>query len=204
REYLPNGRINSLYGMPLQATTQQLLGKAQPDFYVGFTNEFRINNFSVSAQIDWKSGGNLSSGITGLAYAYGALESQSAGRETDFVYAGQKGYYSEGKLIIEGNNDIPIRQSADFGLNEYAIKEAFVFDASFVRLREVRLSYTLPSAIFRNNFMNSADIYLLGSNVLIYSAMDNFDPEMFDTSIGEEYLSYPQIKSFGGGIQIKL
>jgi TonB-linked SusC/RagA family outer membrane protein len=204
RETLPNGNPNSRYGMPLRTTDQVILGSAQPDFDMGFSNTLTYKNISLSAQIDWRQGGKLSSGYNRLGKLYGVL-SETENREADYVYPGMKGYYEEGNLVIVGGNDITIQRGYDFyRVNEDPIREANVYDATFVRLREVRLSYELPKAWLAKSFIRSASFYLIGRNVWLDAAVPNFDPEMFNTTQGESYNTYPQTKSYGAGFRINL
>ena len=197
-----NGNPNPQYGMPLRSTEQVILGSTQPDFSMGFINNVSYKNFSFSAQIDWRQGGVVSSGYNRLGKLYGVL-SETENREANYVFPGQKGYYEGGNLVVEGDNDIVIKRGYDFyRVNQDPIREANVYDATFVRLREVRLSYILPEAWLENTFLRSASFYLTGRNLWVNAALPHFDPEMFSASPGEEYTTYPQTKSYGGGIRI--
>src|SRR5690606_8236986 len=179
-----------------------ILGSAQPDFDMSFINSFSYKNFSLSAQIDWRKGGVLSSGYNRLGKLYGIL-SETENREADYVYPGKKGYYEQGNLVIEGDNDVTIQQGYDyFRINQDPIREANIYDASFVRLRELRIGYDFPEGSLGNTFIRSASVYLIGRNLLLDAGVPHFDPEMFNTSQGESYNTYPQTKSFGGGIRI--
>lgn len=204
RETLPNGNPNTRYGMPLRTTDEVILGSAQPDFDMGFINTLTYKNFSFSAQIDWRQGGKLSSGYNRLGKLYGIL-GETENREADYVFPGVKGYYDEGNLVVVGDNDITIQRGYDFyRTNEDPIREANVYDATFVRLREVRLSVDLPKAWLGKSFIRSASFYLVGRNVWLNAAVPNFDPEMFNTTEGESYNTYPQTKSYGAGLRINL
>lgn len=203
RPVLPNGNPNPLYGMPLRSTEEIILGSAQPDFEMGFINRISYKNFTFSAQIDWRKGGKVSSGYNRLGKLYGVL-SETENREANYILPGNKGYYNEGgNLVVEGDNDIVIQRGYDFyRVNQDPIIESNVYDATFVRLREVRLSYDLPAGMLENTFIRSASFYLIGRNLWLNAALPHFDPEMFSVSQGEEYTTYPQTKSFGGGVSI--
>src|SRR5690606_13657791 len=142
RETLPKGGKNANFGMPLRSSEREILGKAQPDFYLGLSNEISFSDFRFSFQLDWKNGGKVSSGLNKLANLYGTVK-ETEDRERDFIFGGKKGYYQDGELVILGDNDIPIRQNLTYANNQYAINEASIYDASFVKLREIRLSYML-------------------------------------------------------------
>ncbi|MEX2567152.1 MAG: SusC/RagA family TonB-linked outer membrane protein [Cyclobacteriaceae bacterium] len=202
RASLPNGNPNPRYGMPLRSTSQIILGSAQPDFDMSFLNSFNFKNFSVSAQIDWRQGGKVSSGYNRLGKLYGIL-SETENREADQVFPGKMGYYDQGNLIVEGDNNVTIKKGFDFyRVNDDPINEANVYDGTFVRLRELRLDYRFPVSWLQNSFIRTASVYLISRNLLLSAAMPHFDPEMFNTTEAESYNSYPQTRSFGGGIRI--
>ncbi len=203
RPTLPNGNPNQFYGMPLRATEQTILGSANPDFEFGFINNFSYKNFTLYAQLDWRQGGKLSSGYNRLGKLYGVL-SETENREADYVFPGKKGFYdAESNLVVEGDNDVVIQQGFNFyRRNQDPINEASVYDATYVRLREVRLTYDFPETWLSNSFIRSVSFYLVGRNLWVNAAVPHFDPEMFSESLGEEYTTYPQTKSFGGGFRI--
>ncbi|MBI0397246.1 SusC/RagA family TonB-linked outer membrane protein [Cyclobacterium marinum] len=202
RPTLSNGNINTRYGMPLRTTSQVILGSAQPDFDMSFLNSFNFKNFSISAQIDWRKGGKVSSGYNRLGKLYGIL-SETENREADQIFPGKMGYYDQGNLVVEGDNNITIQKGFDFyRVNDDPISEANVYDATFVRLRELRLDYRFPTGWLQNTFIRKASVFFVGRNLLLSAAMPHFDPEMFNTNEAESYNSYPQTKSFGGGIRV--
>ncbi|ODS86344.1 MAG: hypothetical protein ABS46_01230 [Cytophagaceae bacterium SCN 52-12] len=206
RAVLPNGNQNPRYGMPLRSTEQVILGSAQPDFEIGFNNELRFRNLSFAAQVDWRKGGILSSGYNRLGKLYGIL-SETENRETPGKpFPGKKGYYgTAGAVTVEGDNDIPIVYGEQFyRFNEDLIAESNIYSATYVRLRELKISYDLPARWFSNSFIKSASFYFAGRNLWLKAALPHFDPEMFNTTEGESYNTYPQTRSFGGGFRINL
>ena len=84
-----------------------------------------------------------------------------------------------------------------------ALAEPFIFDASFVKLREVALSYQLPSKLFKNNFLRGLQIGIEGRNLaLLYSKVPHIDPEnnLFGAGadgFGVERSSVPSTRSVG-------
>lgn len=203
RPTLANGSPNPFYGMPLRTTESVILGSAQPDFEMGFIQTFSYKQLTLSAQVDWRYGGVLASGYTRLGRLYGVL-SETEDREMDSVFPGLKGAYdASGNLVVEGINDIVIQQGFDFyRSNQDAIRESNIFDATYVRLRELRLSYEFPESLLGNTFLRSATLYFVGRNLWLSAALPHFDPEMFNNTEAESYNSYPQTKSVGAGIRL--
>jgi hypothetical protein len=86
--------------------------------------------------------------------------------------------------------------------------EQNVYDASFIRLREVRINYDFPPSFLQNsNVFKGGSVYLVGRNLwLIKSGLPHFDPEMNSSSgnaYGYSYTGYPQISNYGFGINLK-
>jgi hypothetical protein len=77
-----------------------------------------------------------------------------------------------------------------------------LFDAGFVKLREVKIGYTLPRPLF-NNTIKRADIAIVGRNLWMWTKGQNYvDPESFawqggSITNGVEEMSYPAVRSFG-------
>ena len=89
------------------------------------------------------------------------------------------------------------------------IGEEFVYDASFVKLRELQLSYRLPNRLFTRTPIKLATISIVGRNLwLIHSNVDNIDPESNfradQNGIGLEHSGVPQTRSIGFNINVRL
>ncbi|WP_266204268.1 TonB-dependent receptor domain-containing protein [Pontibacter kalidii] len=206
RPTLANGKANPYFGMPLVGPETNI-GNVQPDFEFTFTNGFTYKGVNLTAQVDWRKGGNMYAGNTRLLKLYG-MDAVTEDREEPYVYPGSKGYLNEnGELVVEGNNDIEIVRGETFwGTRMDAITESNVYSTSFVRLREVALSYSLPTSLLSKTPIRSASIVLTGRNLFLLTDYPNFDPE---TSVGGsgnfqglEYVSLPQARSYGVGLKI--
>ncbi len=212
-----NGKIvvnddsnSASYGMPLRSPSADIIfGKVDPDFEINFMTTFRYKNLSLYAQVDWREGGVLNSGDSRLTKLYGThYETQF--REEDYIVPNAvKGHFdSAGNLVVQGNNDITIKRDYYYWRNVMdGIGEQNVYDASFIRLREVRINYDVPDRFLaRTNLFTSASVYLTGRNLwLIKSGLPHFDPEMNSSSgnaYGFSYTAYPQVSNYGFGINI--
>src|SRR5690606_12993111 len=91
-----------------------------------------------------------------------------------------------------------------------SVTEAHVFDGSYAKLREVRLSYTLPSSVLqRTKFIKSVEVGLEGRNLwIIHANVPHVDPEanfFTNNGIGEgvEFNSVPSTRSLGFNLRFK-
>jgi hypothetical protein len=103
------------------------------------------------------------------------------------------------------DNDIPLANAQHFwtALNDNSVAEPYIFESSFVKLREVALNYTLPQSVIGNSFISNLTIGLEARNVaLLYSVLPHVDPEsnLFGSGAdgwGVERASTPSTRSIG-------
>jgi hypothetical protein len=82
----------------------------------------------------------------------------------------------------------------------YRITEAHVFDASFIKLREMRLGYTLPTSMTRRIGVDGLSVAAVGRNLWLKANVPHIDPETaFDASNvqGIEFGQLPSARSIG-------
>jgi len=136
-------------------------GDAQPDFEMSFGNEFNIyKNFDLSFLFHWKKGGdniNLSLLLTDLGGT--SFDWNDNIENTDLA----NGVFPKGadRLINGGTG-------------------AYIEDASYLKLRELSLYYTLPTTVIRNAFGNSVRnirFGVSGNNLFLWTPYDSYDPE---------------------------
>lgn len=188
-------------GWPLAEPTKKVLGDPNPDYTAGVRNTFVYKGISLSALLDIRQGGDMWCGTCGIMDYFGTSE-QSATERNDVVVF-------EGVLADGTPNNIPVALAnpAD-GSNAYyrvrygfgGITEMNVYDASWVRLREVTLGYSLPSSVFANSFLEGARISLTGRNLWLKTDYPGIDPETNLTGAsngyGLDYFNMPNTKSY--------
>ena len=179
-----------------------VIGNGSPDVLGGISNTVRYRNFTLSALVDLRFGGDIFSVTNSAAYDNGLHRNTLQGR-------------TEGFIVGDGvdQNGNPNAVEADpqdyWGAIGGAIGEEFVYNASFVKLRELQLSYRLPNRLFARTPIKLATISLVGRNLwLIHSDVDNIDPESnFNNTqqgIGLEHSGVPQTRSIGFNINVRL
>lgn len=180
----------------------QAMGSVLPDFTMGFVNSFDIGAVNLSFTIDWRSGGVMKSSTVENLQTGGLVSETLQNRGGTFI--DKDGVIDNGDGTVR-DNDIPLASAADFwqALDDNSISEAFIFDASFVKLREVALSYSLPNKLFNNSFIKGLRVGVEGRNLmLLYSKVPHVDPEnnLFGAGadgFGVERSSVPSTRSFG-------
>lgn len=212
--YDDNGnKVVGANGLYLATRGVQNLGSILPDYNMGFRNSIKYKNFNFSFLIDVQKGGKYRS-LTNLWGHYsGILESTAANniREDGIVLPGVTGtvtYDNNGEYTVTdtANNTIAANAQA-WGQDHYLGADALnVFDADYVKLREVSLGYTLP----KNWFGDVASVRLnaFGRNLLTWGLdNDNFDPEVATGGSGNiqgsEGGSLPSTRTYGLNLEIK-
>jgi len=178
-------------GIPMVGDTK-VIGNVAPDFNLGFHTNLRIEKLNISAVFDWKSGGQMYSGTNGLLDLYG-VSKRTLGREQDMVVDGVK---EDGT-----KNDIPVsKQDYFIGVNN--IDESSIYDSSFLKLRELSLSYPVYKASWLEVTVNA-----FARNILLWTELPNIDPESSqgNNNMGGafERFSLPQTSSYGFGVNVK-
>ncbi|MCW9705947.1 SusC/RagA family TonB-linked outer membrane protein [Fodinibius salsisoli] len=187
-------------------------GPQAPDYLLGINNSFDFKGFNLSFLIDIKQGGTVVSGTVqdlffdGLAEETGALREQ-VGEDGEFI--------DDGGVIANGDgtfreNDVPVSSIEEYYQNLYqgSVFEEVAYDASYVKLREVKFGYTLPRRWLQHTPLSSASISVEGRNLwLIWAAAPHIDPEtnVFGSGVigqGVEFNNIPNVKSVGANIQL--
>jgi TonB-linked SusC/RagA family outer membrane protein len=171
----------------------KVIGNVQPDWTGSVRNTFSYQNFSLSALIDVKRGGDLYNQVAAFHASQGTLPiTTNRDEEVEF-----SGVYPDGTPV-----DTTVVPGQDFYRDVYRrVAENFVEDASHIKLRNVRLTYRLPALVTGNTPLRSGSIGVGASNILLWTPYDGFDPEsrQFDAGSntqGFQGLRTPAVESY--------
>jgi TonB-linked SusC/RagA family outer membrane protein len=206
-------------GMYLRSDTTQVLGNINPKCKISLSNEVSWKRLSLSFLVDARIGGKIFAGTNMYGYGYaGNFEETLEGREE--WYASEKariaagaspdewtatgGYLAEGVFADGTPNNVyvnPEKYWSQFSDWTNEIHEPFIYDASYIKLREITLTWELPPKWLSKARIKSFFVSLYSRNVwLISSKVPNIDPEAFHDSengSGYELYSYPGRRSIG-------
>ncbi|MBV6643956.1 MAG: SusC/RagA family TonB-linked outer membrane protein [Cyclobacteriaceae bacterium] len=189
------------------AGEQKAFGTVLPDFTMGFVNNFSWKGLSLSFTIDWRQGGLISARTVEDLVNQGMTEETLQNREGTFIDRAALVDKGDGVLV---QNDIPLRSSKDFwqSLDDNGIGEHSIFEATFVKLREVAISYQLPKSIVDNTPFQAVQFGIEGRNLaLLYSKVPHIDPEvnLFGSGVdgfGIEQSNVPSTRSYGFNLKL--
>jgi TonB-linked SusC/RagA family outer membrane protein len=195
------GQLLLSNGMPQQGPVE-LLGNINPDWTGGWNNTFKYRQFSLGFLVDVRHGGETFSNTNMMCEQSGACASTLLGREADW---NNPGIVGKGIDAATGQPNTTNVTSEQWFQAKWLINEAYTYDLSYVKLREVRLGYDLPSSIVDRLRASAANISLVGRNLWTHKNIPNIDPEFAYSSgnaQGFEYMPIPQSRVFGINLQI--
>jgi TonB-linked SusC/RagA family outer membrane protein len=203
------------------ATSDVVIGNINPKWKGGVQNVLSYNNISLSFLIDVQKGGSIFSldqyyGMATGIYPATVFTNDLGNPVRDPVVGNPTDGYAStsGGVILKGvfadgtpNN---VRVEGDdyrlFGYNSNP-NSAFVYDASYVKLREVVLTYNLPKALMAKISIASASVSLVGSNLwIIHKNLPYADPEASQSSgniQGWQTGTLPAVRNYGFSLKVQ-
>lgn len=171
-------------GKPVPTSSRILLGNYNPDWLGGINNTFTFKGLSLGVLFDIRSGGNVYSHTQTVGREGGTIDETLEGRADgyDLNVAGN-GVIGEGVVANADGTFTPntVKLSAREWHTTYTLGrsliEGVVYDASFTKLREVRLGYTLPNKIFGRTSLRDLTITFVGRNLALWTKVPHIDPE---------------------------
>ena len=194
-------------------TSDNVIGDTNPDWLMGISNSFKYKNLSLSFLIDIQQGGSIFSldqyygQATGL-YAETAF-TNDLGNPVRNSIANGGGFINPGVNADGSVNTTRIRADrfGAFGYRRGLPNAAFVYDASFVKLREVAITYNLTDKLLDKTFLTGGSISLTGSNLwIIHKNLPHADPESGLSSgnlQGYSVGSLPTTRDFGFNVKLQ-
>jgi len=171
---------------------RQILGNAQPLFTAGLNNSFAYKNFTFSFGIYTSWGGKL---FNYARYYLNSYKSSTVTPQPDIIRSRWK---KQGDVSI-------YPRSGNYAYNQREISSIYVEDASFIRLRNAKLSYELPQELYSKLKVNGFSVYAYGNNLLTWTNYRWFDPEISPGSpltMGKDSGRYPRNREIGFGVNI--
>ena len=167
------------------------VGSAAPKYNLGFRNNFTWKGLELDFLIDARVGGQVVSATQALMDQFGVSEQSAIARDNGGVPVN--------KGTMNAETYYGVVASGKTGLLAH-----YVYSATNVRLREMSLSYSLPSAWFKNKL--NMTLSLTGHNLIMFYNRAPFDPELTANTgtyyQGFDYFMPPSQRSFGFGVKL--
>ncbi len=223
-KYVPGQRVGDLYGLKFNRTedgqliindktgyptlnrdTFVYMGNSFPDFVLSWNNRLTMGNFSLSFLWEWKKGG-LALDVSRPYRTDNGQTVETLDRYKKVVFKGVVEVKdADGNVTgYEKNTQEVEIKPASFYRNSSIYRyapERLLTDASWLRLRNVSLSYNVPNKFLGDSFFKELRITFSGNNVYLNTPYEGFDPELnfFGSSsnvYGYTGLRTPSVKSF--------
>ncbi|GAB3850636.1 SusC/RagA family TonB-linked outer membrane protein [Hymenobacter terrigena] len=220
--YLNGQRVVGTNGQYLQTGPNNVIADPNPKWRGGLTNTITYKSVSLNFLIDMRQGGQvfsldryygLATGLQPETAALNDLGNESRSpivRNPDGTYASNSGGILQPGVKADGSPNTVRVSNTNYGLFGYARQPnaAFVYDASFVKLREVALSFNFPKSITDHlAIVKGASLSVIGRNLwIIHKNLPDADPEEIVSSgnLGQGYQggAYPTTRTIGANLRL--
>jgi len=221
----PDGRmiVDGAAGRPIPTTEPVIYDNSQHDFISGATSRLSYKGLSCNMVFDYRKGGGIYSRTVGTLHFAGITPATLYNDRNPYIIPNTvnevQARDQEGNLVVDANGDpvyeyvenkTPLRANAFDRYWEQGgsqLQKYQVIDKTFIKLRELSISYRIPKAKLDKLFIGSATVSIIGRNLFLWTPESNnfIDPEMttFGTGIEAEYGEFgatPTVRSIGASI----
>lgn len=194
--------IHDKNGLPLISDDVVSFGSGMHKFTGGFSNTFKYKDWSLSFLIDFKAGGKIYSGTN--------YNLESFGLSKNTLDARKNGITGVGVNEMGEKNDVHIlpENARDYYIARRKAIDDYVYDASFIKLRDLSLSYSFPTKLLhKTKVIQALSLSFVGKNLwIIKKSTPNMDPESNFTNTnaqGIELSQIPGTRSLGFNLNVK-
>lgn len=200
-------------GYPSFTEPDQYIAQVTPDWKAGFGTTLRYKNLSLAATFTAQVGGNAYS-VSNFSLSYqGKLKNSLYNREDGFVVEGVNAIAQEDGTIVYQKNKTVTDNAIDY-YRTYKWNrdnvESNTFSTDFLKLKELRLDYTLPKhLVTKTRFLQGVTIGFFATNVFCITDWPQYDPEaaglVNGTNIypGIETGTFPMTRTYGFNLKLQ-
>lgn len=210
--------INPNTGYPMLAATEGNIGNPFPDWNLGLRNTLSYKGVTLTALLDIRQGGDVYYGTGRRLKTYGR-EKITEDREGTYIVPGVLAEVDGGGSVIRDEDGNPVGTSSNntiqisapdyyhFYLGDGGAAENAVIDGSWIRLRELALSYRFQNKKDLLPLADYIEVSFTGTNLWLSTDYPGVDPETSLTGAGSniggfDYFNNPGSKSFSFGIKV--
>ncbi|HUR11066.1 MAG TPA: hypothetical protein VM012_06840, partial [Flavitalea sp.] len=217
-ERSPDGKIvYGSNGFPQYIDHVINLGHNDPDWEFGIMNNITYKNVSLGFSFDGRIGGLIYNGVEQKLYE-GGMHPGTANKYRDDSYADNATYVGDGVVVTSGSVDYDVQgnivsDTRKFATNTQAVKYidwvfatyvngvpgANMYKRTFVKLREVTLTYAVDTKLISRTPFKGASISLTGRNLLLWTKVPFMDPDSYDGG----GLPEPSYRNIGVNLNLK-
>ncbi|WP_291869152.1 SusC/RagA family TonB-linked outer membrane protein [Maribacter sp.] len=195
-------------GIALADPTSGVIGDPIPDFTLGLRNTISYKNLSLTALVDYREGGDVWCGTCGITDYFGVSKKTGELRNQSYVVQGIRQSDGQPNTTSVAYAD----PAGGLGANRWVrygfggVAEDNVYDGSFIKLRELALTYSLPTKLISKVGLDAFSLTAAGRNLWVKTDYPGIDPETNLTGdsngIGLDYFNQPQTESYSLAIRV--
>lgn len=215
-QYDPDGNVIMTNGYPKLSNYESKIGYADPNWIWGLTNTFKYKNFTLSVSIDGRVGGLSRSNTNRTMWQTGAHPESDNQWRYDEVVNGKKNYVAEGVTVVSGSatydsygritsdtrvfekNTTPVSYES-YIKSYWRNGPQLVFDETFLKLRELSLTYDVPASLSKKVGLSSSSISFVGQNLLLWTKEYKYS----DPDKASDDLNSPSIRYVGVNVKLE-
>ena len=213
--------IDAKTGYPSTAKEKRCVGNINPDWTGGLSTSLRWKDLTLSMSFSAQLGGDTYSVTAAVLGQQGKLKNTLEGRYDGLVAAGVNfvNMDKDGNPIADADGGIQCTVNKtvtenvynyykDYAANRYNL-EAYTYDTSFLKLKELRLEYNFPKSLMaRQKVLQGVSLAAYATNVFCLTNYPFYDPEagtMNGTNMlrGAEAGSYPMARTYGFNLKLR-
>lgn len=193
-------------GFPIMDPVQQQVGNPNPDFLIGWRNNLRYKNLNLTLLWDVRKGGDVVN-VTAFWMGNGSgIAEHTLDRNKVAIFRGVINNPGADNHGQPNNIPVTLDQAAFQGSGSALafgreLAERWVQDGSWIRLRDVNLTYDLPKSVSRKLGMSRANVGVYGRNLLLFTNYGGIDPETNlagpNGVVGLDAWTTPNMRSYG-------
>lgn len=216
--YQTNAEGQVIYenGLPVSDPYKRFIGYDEPDLTYGLSNTLSYKNVSLSFLFDGRLGGLMYSN-TNQKMWWGGTSKGTVNQYREDAVNGENNYIGQGVIVTGGTVSYDVNGNITADTRQYAPnnvpvnyisfmqttsnnqnKNYHYYKESFIKLREVTLTYQFKGKLLKSTPFNSLDISLVGRNLWLSSKIPNVDPDS-----GVDSLQAPSTRNIGFNINMK-
>lgn len=196
-------------GSPIGDPNYQIIGNGVADLTGGLNNTVSWNNFTASALVDFKFGGDIFSGTNMRLTQWGYHQQSLIGRQGEAPLT-IKGVVQNGTSFEPVQKTLTPQEAQRYwsttGSEQNGTTDHYLYDASFAKLRQVTIGYSFPKSIIDKTPFETLMLSFVGRNLaILHKNIDNVDPESSYTvnnSQGLDYFGFPSTRSYGFNLKV--
>ncbi|MGV8095808.1 MAG: SusC/RagA family TonB-linked outer membrane protein [Mangrovibacterium sp.] len=170
-----------------------IIGNPNPKFIGGMNNSFRYKTFSLNFLLQWSYGNKVMNELRRT--------------RNQMTFTGSLGQDALTRWRKQGDiTDFPMIRYGD-SMENFRASSFNMEDASFLRLKEVALSWSVPKKYLKRLFINDINVFISGNNLLTWSKYSGYDPEVNSSTNpfiqGVDSGSFPKSRSYNMGLTVR-